>query len=167
MNEDSRERFACNCLREGTRNPSKDGQKWPMWNFIHAHKAEHRQEHSMAVVCVTQSRGLGEINDCDNSDVFRTVCLLEGLLLNSCSKSCGSGMKGKIVSCQAPKPDSSNTGKEGKFACCWWFHCESTLTQPLWSFKNVKSLSRTLSFHCLGSWNAIKIHFLHSCVKGS
>lgn len=124
--------------------PARMGRNVEVYAF-HAHKAQHRQKHFMALGCVTQSHGLGEIDDYDNSDVFHTVCLLQGLLLNSCSKSCEWRKKGRIVSSQSPKPDSSGRRKEGKLACCWWFHCESTLSQPLWRFKNVKRISNSWS----------------------
>lgn len=170
MNEDSRERFPCSCLRESTRNPRKDGEKWSMWKFMFSMLIKLSTEGAFHGLChpISWSRWdwwLWQFR------YISTVCLLQGLLLNSCSKSCGWRKKGKIVSCHAPKPDSSKRRKEGKFACCWWFHCESILSQPLWSFKNVKKISNSYHaewvLHCLGSWNTIKFHVLRYCVKAS
>lgn len=163
------------------RRHQKSQQSWGEMTYVevyvfHAHNAQHRQEHSMALVCVTQSHGLGEITDYDNSNVFRTVCLLQGLLLNSCSKSCEWRKIGRRKDCvlSGPKARQLRMGgwwKEGKFVRCWWFHCESTLSQPLWSFKNVKRIGNICHaewvLHCPGSWNRIKIHLLHNYVKAS
>lgn len=133
---------------------------------FHAHKAEHRQGHSMVVVCVTQSHGLGEINDCDNSDVFRTVCLLQGLLLNSCSKSCGSGKKERFCPVRPQSPTALTGERRESLRAVGDFTVSPLWLSPFEASKMLKVCHVQWVFIAL-ALGTIKIHLLHSCVKGS
>lgn len=150
--------------------PARTGRNVEVYAF-HLLKAQHRQEYSMALVCVTQSHALGEINDYNNSDVFRTICVLQGLLLNSCSRSCEWRKRGRIVSCQAPKPDSSRRGRRESLRAVGDFTVSPLWVSPFEASKMLKGSAIVCHaewvLHCLGSWNTIKIHLLHKCVTAS